>query len=291
MPEGSEAVHHGGSGIAKLLQAQTAGLPNWAWLLIIAGGIAAAIIVPNLLGGGATTTPATTDNTGDTTGAGTTPDLSSLLGGAGAGGGYDYSSPAATPATATTSALPPTTGQNVTLGSLPLAPMGTYQEIGTVQGGPLNGNLQFEVVGAGSPYPIGTIITLASILPTTPTTPTSTPAPAPAPTQLQTQNAMQQQAQTPPTTVPSGTPLSNLQKIVNYLASLGTGATVSQVGTPGTPQSGYVITGNNVNAGALGALFGGGWSVTKCGTNKYLVKGPGATNVVFGPNCVVTGYD
>jgi len=237
MPEGAEAAHHGGSGIGKLLQAQTAGLPNWAWLLIIAGGIAAAIIVPNLLGGGAATTPATTDNTGatptDNTGAGnisSTPDLSSLLGGGGGG----------------TTSLPS------------------------------NGSYVAPTTDGGT---------------TTTTTPAPVaPTPTPVPTQLQTQNAMQQAAQTPPTTAPSGTPLSNLQKIVNYLAGLGTGATVHQVGTPGHPQSGYVVTGNNVNTGALGALFSGGWSVVKCGNNKYLVKGPGATNVHWGPNCVVTGY-
>jgi len=278
MPEGSEAVHHGGSGIAKLLQAQTAGLPNWAWLLIIAGGIAAAIIVPNLLGQGAAATPATTDNTGATT----PTDNSGLLGaGGGVGGGYDYSSP-------TTSATLPATATSTTTGSisLPTLPPGcTYSQVSD------DGvNITFSVQGGTCGYAPGTLIAIP-IAGLPQGGPAPTPTPTPAPTQLQTQNAMQQQAQTPPTTAPSGTPLSNLQKIVNYLASLGTGATVSQVGTPGTPQSGYVITGNNVNAGALGALFGGGWSVTKCGTNKYLVKGPGATNVHFGSNCVVTGYD
>jgi len=235
MPE-EQAAHHAGSGIGKLLQAQTAGLPNWAWLLIIAGGIVAAVVVPNLLASNqaasTTDTTGTTTPTDGTTGnVSSTPDLSSLLGG---GGG----------------------------GSIPSS--GGYVATPTTDG----------TVGAAT---------------TTAAPPAVAPTTTPAISQLQTQNAMQAAAQTPPTTAPSGTPLSNMQKIVNYLAGLGTGATVNQVGTAGHPQSGYVVTGNGVNAVTLGHLFSG-WSVVKCGTNKYLVKGPGATNVHFGANCTVTGY-
>lgn len=50
MPEGGE----GGSGIKGFLGKDTAGLPNWAWLLVVAGGIAAAYFVPKFLGGQST---------------------------------------------------------------------------------------------------------------------------------------------------------------------------------------------------------------------------------------------
>ncbi len=62
-------------GIKKLLTASTAGLPNWAWILVIGGGIAAAIFVPKLFGGGKSDTSGT-DTTG--TDGGTPADLSSL---------------------------------------------------------------------------------------------------------------------------------------------------------------------------------------------------------------------
>jgi hypothetical protein len=42
---------HGGK-IGSFLQQSTAGLPNWAWLLVIAGGITAAIIIPKFFKGG-----------------------------------------------------------------------------------------------------------------------------------------------------------------------------------------------------------------------------------------------
>ena len=71
MPE-EHAAHHAGSGIGHILQKTTAGLPNWAWLLIIAGGIAAAYIVPKLFGTSQTADTSATDGS-------TTPsDLSSL---------------------------------------------------------------------------------------------------------------------------------------------------------------------------------------------------------------------
>jgi hypothetical protein len=46
--------------VGSFLQQSTAGLPNWAWLLVIAGGIAAAVIVPKFINKGttaSTTTP------------------------------------------------------------------------------------------------------------------------------------------------------------------------------------------------------------------------------------------
>lgn len=52
-----------GGGIGGLLGKTTAGLPNWAWLLVIAGGIAAAIFVPKLFGGGSSTDQTSTDGT------------------------------------------------------------------------------------------------------------------------------------------------------------------------------------------------------------------------------------
>ena len=105
-------------------------------------------------------------------------------------------------------------------------------------------------------------------------------------------------APTPPSAAPSpaaiapsvNTPLDNLGKIQGYLAQLKGGGTVQQFGTPGSAQSGYLVTSGNAVASALQALFGAGWSVGKCGTNKFLVKGPKATNVKFGPNCTLVGY-
>jgi hypothetical protein len=51
--------HPHGKGIGGFLSQQTAGLPNWAWLLVIATGIAAAVVVPKLLnpGGGGSSSP------------------------------------------------------------------------------------------------------------------------------------------------------------------------------------------------------------------------------------------
>jgi hypothetical protein len=61
MAEGDVAPHTGGKGISGFLSQQTAGLPNWAWLLVIAVGIAAAVVVPKLVGkgGGISPTPDT----------------------------------------------------------------------------------------------------------------------------------------------------------------------------------------------------------------------------------------
>lgn len=61
MPEGGE----GGSGIKGFLSKDTAGLPNWAWLLVIAAGIGAAYIVPKFLAGkGTNATDQGSTNTG-----------------------------------------------------------------------------------------------------------------------------------------------------------------------------------------------------------------------------------
>lgn len=48
------------NGIQGFLGKDTAGLPNWAWLLVVAGGIAAAYFVPKFLGG---QSPSATDQT------------------------------------------------------------------------------------------------------------------------------------------------------------------------------------------------------------------------------------
>ena len=76
-------------GLKKILSAQTAGLPNWAWLLIIGGGIAAAIIVPKFFKGfGGTSTDTTSTYTGTTATPST--DMSGYTpysGGYGGGGG------------------------------------------------------------------------------------------------------------------------------------------------------------------------------------------------------------
>lgn len=69
-PNASSPTHTGhGGGIKGFFTASTAGLPNWAWLLVIAGGIAAAYIVPKLtsgLFGGQT--QGTADTSGGTSG-------------------------------------------------------------------------------------------------------------------------------------------------------------------------------------------------------------------------------
>ena len=89
----AKTTHEGGSAIGKLLSAQTAGLPNWAWLLIIGSGIAIAVIVPKLFGGGTSTDQTSTDQTSGTDQTGTIgADLSGAypygqgVGGGGGGG-------------------------------------------------------------------------------------------------------------------------------------------------------------------------------------------------------------
>jgi hypothetical protein len=68
MPEPTTPPSTGHSGGFKgFLTGTTAGLPNWAWILVVGGGIAAAYFLPKLLGSNAssTTTPTTgTDTSG-----------------------------------------------------------------------------------------------------------------------------------------------------------------------------------------------------------------------------------
>lgn len=50
-----------GGGIKEILQKETAGLPNWAWVAIIVAGIVAVYVVPKLTGGSKPTDPNATD--------------------------------------------------------------------------------------------------------------------------------------------------------------------------------------------------------------------------------------
>ncbi len=56
---------HGGK-VGSFLQQSTAGLPNWAWILVIGAGIAAAIVIPKFIGKGGTasTTPSSASGLG-----------------------------------------------------------------------------------------------------------------------------------------------------------------------------------------------------------------------------------
>ena len=53
----SNSGHKGAGGF---LMGETAGVPNWAWILVVAAGIILAVIVPRVLnkGGGGTATSA-----------------------------------------------------------------------------------------------------------------------------------------------------------------------------------------------------------------------------------------
>src|SRR5215469_9370015 len=104
-------------GIKKLLSASTAGLPNWAWLLIIGGGIGAAIFVPklfpNLFGGGTSTDTTGTSDTGTpSVGATDQSGYYPFQGGYGGGGGTTSDGTVTTPTTTTTTptdtTVPPT---------------------------------------------------------------------------------------------------------------------------------------------------------------------------------------
>jgi hypothetical protein len=57
MPDAPEAPAHG-KGIGGFLNAQTAGLPNWGWILVIVAGIAAAVYLPKMFGKGQSGTSA-----------------------------------------------------------------------------------------------------------------------------------------------------------------------------------------------------------------------------------------
>ena len=50
-----------GNKVGDFLKGQTAGLPNWAWLLIIGLGIGGAVVLPKILGGQGTTSTGQTD--------------------------------------------------------------------------------------------------------------------------------------------------------------------------------------------------------------------------------------
>jgi hypothetical protein len=55
MTDVPEAPPHG-KGMGGFLNAQTAGLPNWAWILVVVAGIAAAIYLPKMFGKSGTST-------------------------------------------------------------------------------------------------------------------------------------------------------------------------------------------------------------------------------------------
>jgi hypothetical protein len=81
-----------GKGISGFLSQKTAGLPNWAWLLVVAAGIAAAVIIPKFLNQGGNTGGDTTG--GNTTGGGGNQNTGGDTtggGGSGTGGGLDLS--------------------------------------------------------------------------------------------------------------------------------------------------------------------------------------------------------
>jgi hypothetical protein len=71
MPENGSGSKGGSKG-GGFLKQSTAGLPNWAWVLVVVGGVAAAYFIPKLFGGGGGTTSQTaTDQTNpNTTGLG-----------------------------------------------------------------------------------------------------------------------------------------------------------------------------------------------------------------------------
>jgi hypothetical protein len=50
----------GGHGVKGFMKTNTAGMPNWVWLLVIGGGIAAAVVIPKLLNRGNSSTPTDT---------------------------------------------------------------------------------------------------------------------------------------------------------------------------------------------------------------------------------------
>lgn len=92
----------GGSNVGNFLKQSTAGLPNWAWILVVGAGIAAAYFVPKFLG-------SKTSQPGVTSGAVPTVDPATGLpyvpGGPYAGGGNT--------ATGTTGTTTTTTGMNI----------------------------------------------------------------------------------------------------------------------------------------------------------------------------------
>lgn len=63
MAEGENPVEHAGKGIQGFLERETAGLPNWVWLLIVGAGIGVAYILPRFV---STSNGAPTSNAGAT---------------------------------------------------------------------------------------------------------------------------------------------------------------------------------------------------------------------------------
>lgn len=53
--------------IGKILEKQTAGMPNWVWLAVIVVGVGSAIIIPRFFGGGKEGKPSKPGTTGDDT--------------------------------------------------------------------------------------------------------------------------------------------------------------------------------------------------------------------------------
>jgi LysM repeat protein len=54
-----------GTGIRGFLERDTAGIPNWAWLIILPAGILAAIFIPRLFGSSSSSAASGTDTSGD----------------------------------------------------------------------------------------------------------------------------------------------------------------------------------------------------------------------------------
>jgi|SRR5579859_351293 len=153
------------------LEKDTAGIPNWGWVVIIGAGLLAVYIVPKLFGSGSTPTP--TDTSGTT---GTTGDQTGNLQTGGYGMAIDpltglpYSVQGMVPTGNAAGGLQGPAGPAGSVG--PAGPPGTPGAVGP----------------AGPPGPMGTPGTPGSVgpagppgTPATPPTPTPTPAPHPTP--------------------------------------------------------------------------------------------------------------
>lgn len=95
-------------GIKGFLQKDTAGMPNWVWLIVVAGGIAAAYFIPKFMGKNSSTDTSSTDTSGQGLGLAIDPTtglpyaVEGLVpSGAGAGGGGGSSSEPPPPPTTT----------------------------------------------------------------------------------------------------------------------------------------------------------------------------------------------
>lgn len=92
-----------GGNVTNFLKQSTAGLPNWAWILVVGAGIAAAYFVPKFLGGKQTSQPGVTSGVVPTVDPAT--GLPYTPGGPFAGGGNTT--------TGTTTTTTGTTGTNI----------------------------------------------------------------------------------------------------------------------------------------------------------------------------------